>query len=255
VGDRRITATIHGVTIPDLDNSWNLALETSGAWGSVALGLGGEVRATRSLTAPRLYAAEFLPTIRDLCAESSVSPDEIRSVFISSGPGSFTGLRIGVTAARFIAMANDARLVAVPTLEVIAQNALRTESPPDDVAVVLDAKRGHVYAAWFQRAGELMVPRTAAAEVDPLVFLNSLPGSCAVLGEGVGYHRAAIAQSGKPILAETLWPPRAETVHALGFSRAALGQIVNRRDLIPVYIRPPDAEEKLAARANQSTSA
>ena len=236
-----------------MDDSWSLALETSGAWGSVALGFGAEVRAARSLTAPRLYAAEFLPTIRDLCLEMAVDPKLIRNVFISSGPGSFTGLRIGVTAARFIALANGARLVAVSTLEVIAQNAFLAAASPEWVAVVLDAKRGHVYAAVFQRVGELMRPMSVPAEVAPFEFLHFLPAGCAVLGEGVAYHGGAIERSGKIVLSEALWPPRAETVYQLGFARAAAGQFVDRRDLIPVYIRAPEAEEKFAARAGASS--
>lgn len=233
-----------------LANSSCLALETSGAWGSVALGIGPELRATRSLAAPRQYAAEFLPTIEALCGTADVSPADIRFVFVSSGPGSFTGLRIGVTAARMIALAHDAQLVAVSTLEAIAQNAIDAVPTVEHVAVVLDAKRSNVYAAWYRRIDSEMRPMAEAAEVEPFAFLSGLPADCVVIGEGVTYHRAAIERAGRSILPEPLWPSRAETVYRLGYAGAQAGRFIDRRNLIPVYIRPPEAEEKFAARTS-----
>lgn len=140
--------------------------------------------------------------------------------------------------------------MAIPTLDVIAQNALDADPAVDHVAVVLDAKRGNVYAAWYRRNGAVMVPQSTAADVEPFAFLSGLPADCAVLGEGVTYHRAAIERASRMILPEPLWPPRAETVYRLGYAKALAGQFVNRRDLIPIYIRPPEAEEKFAARPN-----
>lgn len=234
----------------ELANLYCLALETSGAWGSAALGRGPNILAARALAQPRQYAAEFLPTIQELCAEHQTAPPDVRLVFISSGPGSFTGLRIGVTAARMISLSSGARLVAIPTLDVIAQNALGAEPAVDHVAVVLDAKRGNVYAASYRRNGAVMEAQSTAAEVEPFAFLSGLPADCAVLGEGVTYHRPAIERASRMILPEPLWPPRAETVYRLGYAKALAGQFANRRDLIPVYIRPPEAEEKFAARPN-----
>jgi tRNA A37 threonylcarbamoyladenosine modification protein TsaB len=68
------------------------------------------------------------------------------------------------------------------------------------------------------------------------------------LGEGVLYHREAVVASGLAILPESIYPPRAETVYRLGVERAAQGHPVAARDLIPIYIRPPEAEEVWQAR-------
>lgn len=243
-----------GVENETLADSWCLAFETSGAWGSVAIGQGAEIRATSTIAAPRRYAAEFLPIVAELCRGHDVTPQAIHHVFISAGPGSFTGLRIGVTAARMLALAHGAKLVAVSTLEVIAQNALPATPPVEQVAVVLDAKRSHVYAAWFRRQGHSMQPAGDPTEAEPFEFLSRLPADCAVMGEGVAYHRAAVERSGRLMLPESMWSPRAETVYHLGYQRAMRHEFVERRDLIPIYIRPPEAEEKLAARSNPSTS-
>lgn len=224
-----------------------LALETSSALGSVALGRGDDVLEVRELSGPRRHAVEFLPTVAAICDAHAVEPAWIRRIYVSSGPGSFTGLRIGVTAARMIDFANGADIVGVPTLEVIAQNALGAATPPDRAAVVLDAKRGRVYAACFVRDGGRYAPETEAIEADPSRFLAECaakPGPCAVLGEGVLYHREAVEASGLTILAESLYPPRAEVVYRLGAVRAAEGRFTDRRSLIPTYVRPPEAEEK-----------
>ncbi len=224
-----------------------LALETSSALGEVALGRGDSVLDVRTLSGPRRHAVEFLPTVAAICDAHAVKPASIRRIYVSSGPGSFTGLRIGVTAARMIGLANGAGIAAVPTLEVIAQNALGADAPPERAVVVLDAKRGRVYAARFVREDGRYAPETAPIEADPSRFLADCaarPGSCAVLGEGVLYHREVVEASGLVILPESLYPPRAEIVYRLGVARAAEGRFTDRRDLIPTYVRPPEAEEK-----------
>lgn len=232
----------------------SLAFETSSAVGSVALGHGAEVLESRTLRRPKAHAQSaarpvslvatwFLPTIKALCEAHQVEPTHVERVYVSAGPGSFTGLRMGVTAARMIALGIDARVVGVPTLEVIAQNALDADPPPSCVAVVLDAKRNRVYTAAFIRQGGAYVATSEAIEADPFEFLAAQPEDCAVLGEGVLYHRPAIESSNRRILPESLYRPRAETVYRLGFDRAERGQFSDPRSLIPTYIRPPEAEE------------
>lgn len=223
--------------------AYSLAFETSSAVGSVAIGRGAEVLESRILTRPKAHAVEFLPTIKALCEAHHVEPKWIQRVYVSAGPGSFTGLRIGVTAARMIALGVGARIVAVPTLEVIAHNAIEADPPPSHVVVVLDAKRSRVYTASFVLQGGAYVATSEPIEADPFEFLSAQPDDCAVLGEGLLYHRPAIERSNRRILAESLYRPRAETVYRLGFARAERGGFSDQRTLVPTYIRPPEAEE------------
>ncbi len=220
-----------------------LAFETSSAVGSVVIGRGAEVLESRTLTRPKAHAVEFLPTINALCEAHQVEPGSIRRVYVSAGPGSFTGLRIGITAARMISFGVNARIVAVPTLDVIAQNALGVDPTLSHVAVVLDAKRSRVYAAAFVFQDGAYLATGEPIEADPFEFLSAQPPDCAVLGEGVLYHRPAIEKSNRRILPESLYCPRAETVYRLGFARAESGKYSDPRNLVPTYIRPPEAEE------------
>ena len=228
-----------------------LAFETSGLIGCVALGMGPGVLAVKRLGGPRRHAVDFVPAIAEICRDHGVEPRSIGHVYVSSGPGSFTGLRIGVIAARMIARSTGARIVAVPTLEVIAQNALDAADPPQRVAVILDAKRRRVYAAAFVRRGERYAPATDGVEADPERFLAdqaAASGSCGVLGEGIASHREAVKASGLVLLADELHAPRAETVYRLGYEYGSAGGFTDPGSLVPTYIRPPEAEEKWAQR-------
>ena len=221
-----------------------LAFETSSAWGSVVLGRGGQIIGTRTFSAPKRHAVEFVSSIDALCRACAVEPGAVDCIYVSAGPGSFTGLRIGVTAARIIAFATGARVVGVPSLKVIAQNAADASTPPDHLAVMLDAKRKRVYAETFaRRAGEYLSV-SEPAEVDPAEFLARQDRSCAVLGEGVAYHRVSVEASRLLVLPEALCRPRAEIVYRLGAKRARQGRFDDPRKLIPIYIRPPEAEER-----------
>ncbi|MBU0718680.1 MAG: tRNA (adenosine(37)-N6)-threonylcarbamoyltransferase complex dimerization subunit type 1 TsaB [Planctomycetes bacterium] len=232
---------------------FSLALETSCARGGVALGTGIEVLGVRKLEGPRKHATDLLPAIDDLCREHLVKPDMIRQVYVSIGPGSFTGLRIGIAVARALALATRVKIVGVPTLEVIAQNAAQATAPPGQVAVILDAKRRRVYANVFQRRGTGYVSQFETAEVPPLEFLRRQSRDCAVLGEGVRQHEEAVAAAGLTILPESLYSPRAEILYQLGVERAAEGRFTDPRLLVPLYVRRPEAEERWEQRhAGQS---
>ena len=239
------------MSVSELQGVYGLALETSSALGGIALGRGDEVLDARELAGPRRHAVELLPAVEALCKAHNVDPPSVRRVLVSSGPGSFTGLRIGVTVARMIGLTSGASLIAVPTLEVIAQNALEVPAPPDRAVVVLDAKRDRVYTAAFVRRDARYVAVTTPVETDPARFLagqRAHGGSCAVFGEGVLYHRGVVEASGLEILPEAVYRPRAETVYRLGVGQANTGRTADRRALVPTYVRPPEAEEKWARR-------
>lgn len=232
-----------------LESRFALALETSGSVGSVAIGRGREVLEARSFPSARQHAADLLPAIDALCRAQGASPQAIAAVYVSIGPGSFTGLRIGLAAARMLALAVGSRLVGVSSLEAAAQNALAAEPTPKRVAVIVDAGRGRVYGAAFARHGDRYVVVQDAAEVEPSAFLAAQGGECAVLGEGVELHRAAVEASRLRVLPVDLLRSRAEAVFRLGAEQAAEGRFDEARRLVPVYIRPPEAEEKRAASA------
>lgn len=226
-----------------LDHGWALALETSDRAGGVALARGARIVAAAALSADRRHAANLLPAIRDLCDAHDARPAEIALVSVSIGPGSFTGLRIGATVARTLALATGARLVAVPTMEVIAQNALEAADPPAQVAVLLDAGRSMAFAATFTRRADVYAPDDQPVMTDPAAFLSKCDAECGVMGEGATRFVDVVDAAGLMRLPPELDSPRVEAVHHLGYRRAAAGDLTDRHRLVPLYIRKPAAEE------------
>jgi len=219
-----------------------LAIETSGRMGSAVLGTEDGVMALARLSGEMKHAAELLPAIGHMLEAQGWPADGITDVFVSIGPGSFTGLRIGVTLARTLGWSIEARIVAVPTVDCIARNALAAR--PQHLAVILDAKRSQVYAAAFRLVDDQCVKIVDACLDDPYDFLARCPKPVSVLGEGVPYHGEAITRSGAAVLDRTLWSPRSERVWEIGLQMARAGQFTPHGDLVPLYIRRPDAEEK-----------
>ena len=189
------------------------------------------------------HAAELLPTMDLLCRRHGVAPRRIEEVYVSAGPGSFTGLRIGLTVARTLAWANGAGVVRVPTLDVVAQNALELPHRPEDLVVLLDAKRGRVYAAAFRLEAQRYHRLAEPAEWEIAALAGGLPAGCAALGEGIAYHRAAVDGVGLTVLPDELSRPRAEVVQRLGSAQAAAGCFDALAALVPTYVRRPEAEE------------
>ncbi len=132
---------------------------------------------------------------------------------------------------------------------MIAQNAASDDSPPERVVAMVDAKRRRVYADAFVRDDSGVYGSVAEPmEVDPAAILAKQPAGCAVVGEGVAKYRDVVEKSGLRILPDSLGTPRAEVVYELG-SRAAVAELpINPRDLVPTYVRLPEAEERWAQR-------
>ncbi len=231
------------MTSPTRDQILAIAIETSGRLGSVALSRGPRLVEAAVLSADQRHAVELLPTIDFLCRRHGVNPGDVDEVYVSAGPGSFTGLRVGIIVARTLAWAAGVGVVLVPTLDVIAQNALELPDPPRHLAVVLDAKRRRVYAAAFELRGNAYHRLADPAEVDVEEFASTLAPGCCILGEGVAYHRAAIQRTAIPVLPDGLNRARAEVVGKLGFARASADGFNELAALVPTYIRRPEAEE------------
>ncbi len=128
-----------------------LALETTDAQGSVALCDGGEILASRRLNADRRSAQTLAPTIRETLDDFGWTPSDVDAVAVAIGPGSFTGLRVGVSTAKMLAWAVGAKIVGVDALEAIASEIERLPNGAERgvVSVGIDAQRGDVAVRRF----------------------------------------------------------------------------------------------------------
>ncbi len=133
-----------------------LALETTDAQGSVALCVGGEILTSRRLETERRSAQTLAPTIRETLAEFGWAPGDVDAVAVAVGPGSFTGLRVGVATAKMFAWAVGAKIIGVDALEAIASEIERLPNGEEAgaVSVGIDAQRGDaaVRRFWVETA-------------------------------------------------------------------------------------------------------
>lgn len=220
-----------------------IAVETSCRRGSIALGAGRDLVAMEHFAADMQHARELLPTADRLCRNAGWSARSFDRCFVSIGPGSFTGLRVAVTFARHMAMASNVEVLPVPTLDVIAANCADLDRPPKHVAAILDAKRGQVYAAMFRHTPEGYERISEAGLTTVASLVERAPTPLSVVGEGIDYHHEALEAAGVTICDRSLWTPSAARVLELGVGPADRDEFVPAGDLVPLYLRRPEAEE------------
>ena len=227
-----------------------LAIETSGRIGSVALIDENGAIEEREFAHGLQHAAMLIPLIDELCQKRGWKPGELREVYVSVGPGSFTGLRIGITLAKTLAFATGAKLVAVPSMRVLVENA---SGEAKHAIVVLDAKREQVFTARFERVEGNWVERESAHVEALAAMLGRAPRPVELIGEGIEYHRQFIpaGDGGIVIAPQERWRARAGVLAKLGRELAREEKFVDPFVLEPIYIRPPEAQEKLEAQTRR----
>lgn len=211
-----------------------LAFDTATAATTVALADGETVLERRddppAGSRPR-HTLRLMPLIAQLLEEAAWDWDQLDRIAVGVGPGTFTGLRIGIATARALAQARGLELVGVSTLESLSLN-----SDADNVCAVLDARRGEVFAAaWKQRRRVL-----AAAAFDPAALSEQLTPEMLAIGDGAVAFRHVLERSG------ALIPDGGSDLHrvtAVNHCRLGLLAGPSGPDAVrPEYLRLPDAE-------------
>ena len=219
-----------------------LAVETSGLEASIALAAGDELLAEHVLdTAGRRNAQLLVPAVDEMLQRFSFQPSDIDVIAVSIGPGSFTGLRVGVTFAKTFAWVNGARLVAVDTLQGLAQ---RVTPAKGEITVISDAQRGDVFVNSYC-GGKVAVP-TGTVRIESLnTVLVSLQVQSAHLltGPGVELFADQIPKSITRAAGEKLLP-RASGLLLAARDLIRTEQRTDLDSLEPVYLRRSYAEEK-----------
>jgi tRNA threonylcarbamoyladenosine biosynthesis protein TsaB len=220
-----------------------LALETSGRIGSVAAVADGVVVAEETFAHGLQHAAQIVPILDRLTRAQGWTPRDVQELYVSAGPGSFTGLRIAVTLAKTMALATGVKLVAVPTVRVLVENA-----PPDarHAIIVLDAKRDQIFTARFERVGNEWIEREPAKLDSLTAMLERSPRPVHLIGEGIPYHEKVIPRDDASVIITSpdLARARAGVVATIGHTMARRGEFADAQRLAPIYLRRPEAEEK-----------
>lgn len=224
---------------------YNLALATAAARGSVSLGRGDEHLATVDVPQPRRHNVDLMPTIDHLCQQYSVRPNQIGELYLSIGPGSFTGLRIAVATAKMLALTLNLRVVAVPTIQVVAQGAPppRSDAPHQALGVGVNLKQDRFYGAVFRydATEKLWIERAPACLMTLPELLAQAPRPLKILGDPLPPLPAE--NPDVDVLPPDLSEGRSPIVWALGRRMALQGMFADPATLAPLYARPPEAQE------------
>jgi tRNA threonylcarbamoyladenosine biosynthesis protein TsaB len=228
-----------------------LALETSSLAGTVAALADGRLLGETALDERRRSARSLAPAMADQLRSVGWQPRDVELVAVTRGPGSFTGLRIGVTTAKTFAYAVGAEILGVSTLEAIARQV-----PPGDAPVwaVLDAQRGELYSAFFERGADGMKWLRPEAIVAAERWLAELTEGAVVAGPGLRRVRDRLPPS-IVVAPEEGWQPRAATVGRIAWEQYCAGRRDDVWKLVPHYLRRPAAEEKGAGKPGPRSSA
>jgi tRNA threonylcarbamoyladenosine biosynthesis protein TsaB len=247
-----------------------IGIETSGNAGSIAVCEDDTVVKEHCFEKSLRYGTELTTSIKAIFDELHWKPDDIDLIAVSAGPGSYTGLRVGITCAKTLAYALNKPIIAVPTLDVLAENApVNSHS----VCPILDARRMCVYACVYTR----VVSRESRVEsqdsppilsypsqgveregwerasdflfIPPEQLLALLPRPVTIYGDGTKPYLEIFNQEGILIGKEEMGIARASVVARLGRKLYEKGERCNVASLTPLYLRKPAPIEKLESKS------
>jgi tRNA threonylcarbamoyladenosine biosynthesis protein TsaB len=220
-----------------------LAVESATPRGSVALVSGGAVAAELFLPPGRQASGTYISAVEGLFAAAGASPRDVACVAVSAGPGSFTGLRVGMSSAKGFCFGWGVPLVLVSTLEALAS---RVPGEGRTLCPVLDARKKEVYAALFRRERGKLGRLSPDMAIPPGALLDRLPaGDVLFCGDGLERYSATFRDRLGDRATMVSGPDGLPAAGAVGIAgeRAFLaGNVSDPRSAVPAYIRPSEAE-------------
>jgi tRNA threonylcarbamoyladenosine biosynthesis protein TsaB len=220
----------------------SLILETSGREGQVAIAEGATIVAAVRLDQTRRHARDLAPAVVGLLDRQGWKPRDVQALFVSRGPGSYTGLRVGIMSAKAFAYAAGCCLIVVDTFAAVAAQAPASVLAVD---VLADAQQDRVYAQSYSRPSE-------GGEMQAVTALGIQPFA-EWLAKRNKHHVVAgpALESLRPRLPAEVnvsdpatWNPRPESILQLGLTRWQAGERDDVYEVEPLYLRPSAAEEK-----------
>ena len=215
-----------------------LALDTATEKGSLALVTEDRVLREYSLDSHNAYLTCLMPGVAALLKNSGKEAADLTAVAVSTGPGNFTGLRIGLATAKALAWSLNCPLVPVPTMEVMAA---QFPFSPDPIGVLMDAKRGEVFWGLFRCPED----RPQVLEGPMRLPVGELPARLRaplrLTGPGLEVYREGLAPLLSPEIVcapAVMHLPQAATLAHLARYRLKLGLTANPAQLVPTYLRP-----------------
>ena len=219
-----------------------LGIETSGERGGTALLDGEQVLGTRLFEKGMVHGREIAPSIEAILKDAGLAVGAIELIACDIGPGSYTGLRVGLAAAKGLALALKKPLVGVASLDAMAEAA---RDRARVLCPAIDAKWDQIYGAVYEDGRRV----TGYLAEKPDVFVARVPNDALVFGTALDAHGELFRD--RPRGPRDLWDPRPETIAILGRRLFESGVRHDAASLVPLYLRPTEAEVKFGRREGE----
>ncbi len=220
-----------------------LGIDTSTFFGSIALVETEKVIAEGSLNVHKTHSGRLLPGINRILEDTGITLDQIDGFAVTTGPGSFTGLRIGLSTVKTLALVTGKSVAGISSLDVLAGGILSSTSL---ISVILDARRGELYTALYRNNANGKVKRlTEYQALSPTALLEKITEPVLFVGDGIPLYRDQLQKEcGQTVAfapADSNYP-RAAVLCRLAKDKFDRQETMHPRDIQALYIRPSDAE-------------
>ncbi len=217
---------------------WVLGIDTATWTASVGLVWEGRIAAELSQPTASSHSETLFTLIEAVLHKAQIRLSEVELLAVSQGPGSFTGLRIGLSAVKGLAYAGGQKVVAVSTLEALARSV---EGGEGLLCACLDARKRQVFAALFRKEGSGVQRQTPDLAIKPQALSSLVSERCLFVGDGAKLYWAEIsALLGEKALFVDLSHPRGGIVARMGWERFCRGEWEDVGTLAPAYVRLPE---------------
>lgn len=223
-----------------------LAIETSSFTGGIAISQNEKIIGEYRLSVETRYAESLMVNIDRLLKECRLNIDDIDAFAVSVGPGSFTGLRIGVSTAKGLAYGTQKPFIAVPTLDALAANLIPS---PYHICPIVDARQKQIYTALYSPDGERLTEHNVISPEEWLNDLSEGNQKIILLGTGVSAYKKLIQES---LGENAIWTPfhrdyaSASSVAYLAVQKYKNKEFSDYMELEPLYLRGASAKKKRA---------
>lgn len=228
-----------------------LGIDTSAIVCSVALLSDDFCVASRTVSDGLTHSETLLPLIKEILDEGNAKLTDLDGIAISHGPGSFTGLRIGISAVKGLAISDNIPCIGVSTVEALAMNALDFEGSV--ICPVMDARRGEFYNALFKIEQNKLIRLCEDRAVSGLKIADELLSfdRVVIVGDGAEKFIQQNPQYTSALAPDEIRLQSGESVARLGLALLNIGLSCSCKELSPHYLRLPQAEREWREKNNQ----
>jgi len=218
-----------------------LAIDSSSRFFSAAISEDKKLISERNIELERRLFEELIGTIKDLLIKTGITLKEIDAFCVGLGPGSFTGLRIGVSTMKGLAFSLKIPLLGVSSLDALAYNAKGFRGL---ICPIIDAKRENLYSCLYEYNKDRLVKKSGYLLIDLKSLIKKINKPAVFLGDGINLYKKQISQEIKEalFLPSDFWYPKASIIARLGLEKLARAKNFDSARIRPLYLYPKECQ-------------